>query len=74
MGAIQTGAEMVATLCCSVVAGAAVYITLVEHPGRSERSERPGPSRLSGRTVLAGTMCGRFSLCTLLRIWGSNST
>lgn len=36
MGAVQTGAEMLATLCCSLFAGAAVYINLVEHPARME--------------------------------------
>jgi anthrone oxygenase-like protein len=36
MGAVQNGAEMLATLCCSLFAGAAVYINLVEHPARME--------------------------------------
>ena len=36
MGAVQTGAEMLAAICCSLFAGAAVYINLVEHPARME--------------------------------------
>lgn len=34
MGYLQLAAEFLATLACSVFAGAAVYITLVEHPAR----------------------------------------
>jgi hypothetical protein len=36
MEAIQNIAQFLATFCCSVFAGAAVYITLVEHPARVE--------------------------------------
>ncbi len=34
MEVAQHVAEVLATLCCSLFAGAAVYITLVEHPAR----------------------------------------
>lgn len=34
MGAIQNMAQLLATFCCSLVAGAAVYVSLVEHPAR----------------------------------------
>lgn len=36
MGPAQTIAELPATVCCSLFAGAAVYITLVEYPARME--------------------------------------
>ncbi len=36
MEVVQHVAEVLATLCCSLFAGAAVYITLVEHPARME--------------------------------------
>ena len=36
MGAAQTIAALLATACSSLFAGAAVYITLVEHPARME--------------------------------------
>jgi hypothetical protein len=36
MGAIQNLTEILATTCCGLFAGAAVYINLVEHPARLE--------------------------------------
>lgn len=36
MGAVQTVAEVLATFCCGLFAGAAVYINVVEHPARME--------------------------------------
>jgi Domain of unknown function (DUF1772) len=36
MEVVQNLAEVLATFCCSLFAGAAVYITLVEHPARME--------------------------------------
>ncbi len=36
MEAVQNIAEILATFCCSLFAGAALYINLVEHPARME--------------------------------------
>lgn len=36
MEAIQEISTLLSTLCCGLFAGAAIYITLVEHPARTE--------------------------------------
>ena len=45
--------ELVALLCTGLFAGAAIYVSLVEHPARLE-VDRPWPSPSSARATGGG--------------------
>ena len=52
--------ELIALLCTGLFAGAAVYITLVEHP-RGSSADPPWPWRSFGRAIGGRPRCKRHS-------------
>ncbi len=77
MGAVQTVAEVLATFCCGLFAGAAVYINLVEHPARlacgTELAATEFPPSYRRATRMQGSLANLgFGLSVLAWVQGAS--